>query len=149
MNIIQEAQAQCRTIVTRRGGKVTIYRTDAPGKYPIHGCIEGGETPTVSAWTLEGEINLGGKWSDLALYSMQEHFDWGILPGWADMCVFKVGQDWFCSSVVPDWSKKEKRFKLHHSGASYVLPEVVTSTILMEVEERDSLFINPKYDDEI
>lgn len=146
MNIIQESQAQKRAIVTRNGGRVTIYRTDAPGKYPIHGCLEGRDFPVVASWTLEGEISSGGKGANLMLYSIEHHFDWDILPGWADMYIFKTKGDWVCSSMAPDWSASEDRWVPHRRGATYVLPEVVTSTILMEVEN-NNLFRNPKYDE--
>lgn len=41
-----------KPVQTRDGRKVTIYRTDAPGVYRVHGHIEGNIFPT--AWTQEG-----------------------------------------------------------------------------------------------
>lgn len=43
---------------TRDGRKVTIYCTDAPGKYPIHGRIDGFGAPL--EWKADGSFLPGG-----------------------------------------------------------------------------------------
>ena len=43
-----------KPVQTRDGCKVTIYCTDAPGWYPVHGRIEGEERP--DAWKWDGSL---------------------------------------------------------------------------------------------
>ena len=43
-----------KPIQTRDGRKWTKYCTDAPGRYPVHGYIEGEERP--DAWKLDGSL---------------------------------------------------------------------------------------------
>ena len=51
-----------KPVQTRGGRKVTIYRTDVPGKYPIQGHIEGNEFP--GAWLVTGRWNSGFETQD-------------------------------------------------------------------------------------
>lgn len=45
-----------KPIRTRDGREVVIYCTDAPGDYPIHGRVEGEDSPR--GWTLTGAWNI-------------------------------------------------------------------------------------------
>jgi hypothetical protein len=44
-----------KPLSTRDGRKVTIYRSDCPGDYPIHGAIDGCAIPF--AWSEDGSIS--------------------------------------------------------------------------------------------
>lgn len=150
-NIIELSKETGRLIVTRGGKRVTIYTENARGEFPLQGSIHNEEFDRVSAWKMDGsnggragEVNS----SDLVLYSLEEHFDWSVLPGWANMCLFKGEGDWYCSSAEPVWDGKTNRFKVANKLAlQYILPEVVTKEILMDIPDEDSLTVNPAYRD--
>ena len=43
-----------KPVQTREGRKVTIYCTDVPGGYPVHGRIDGSDSPL--SWTISGRL---------------------------------------------------------------------------------------------
>lgn len=144
MNIIKESQETKRQIVTFGGRKVTIYTTNAKGKNKILGCIHGESEDRVGSWALDGS---GGMYNDdkLTLYNPEKHFDWKMLPGWANAYIFQKQGDWYCTSMEPKWS--ESGYVVNKKSNSYILPMVVSQDILMGVTDRDSLFKNPKYEE--
>lgn len=152
-SIVELSKELGRQIVTRGGKRVTIYTENAKGEFPIQGSIHNEEFDRVSAWKMDGSN--GGRAgelhsSDLVLYSLEEHFDWSVLPGWANLCLFKVDGDWYCSSAKPVWDGETNRFTLiNKQSLQYLLPEVITKEILMDIADEDSYTENPKYDDEI
>lgn len=150
-NIIELSKETGRQIVTKGGKRVTIYTENAAGERSIHGCIHRGTWDAPECWYKDGR-NLTGtnKTSpdDLVLYSLEEHFDWSVLPGWANMCLFKVEGYWYCSSAKPVWDGKKNRFTLiSKQSLQYLLPEVVTKEILMDISDEDSFTENPAYRD--
>lgn len=148
MNVIEEAKRKNAELVTASGFRVTTYTASANHEtHKIHGCVHAPEGDVLVSWTLKGETTSYNSYR-LEPYNILHHFKWSELPGWANLCIFKFRGNWFCSSTKPEWSIQEKRFVLQYGGISYVLPEVVTKYILVEVEDKDSLFLNPKYDGE-
>lgn len=55
----QAALDGTRPVTTRDGKKVTLYCVDAPGKWPVHGRIEGNDVPT--SWNAHGNYQSRGK----------------------------------------------------------------------------------------
>lgn len=146
MNIIQEAAAQGRGLVTRSGKRVTIYKGDARGSHSIHGYVEQENWDMPRSWMPDGRLTQAcADPGDLTLYSIDEHFPWDMLPGWANHCIFLHNGSWYCGSMEPEYNHDKECVQLAQNAAYYALPEVIIKDILLQVEEENSLFINPKY----
>lgn len=144
--IVQQSEVTGRGLVTRSGKRVGIYTDSALGEKPIHGYIEEKGYHRVQSWFIAGSsVSTGAHTDDLVLYNPDMHFNWAILPGWANVCIFIKDGNWVCGSVVPEW--KGVDYKTTQLGEFHILPKIVTDDILLsKIADENSLFINPKYD---
>ena len=98
-SIVKQAEFRGRGLVTRSGKRVGIYTDSALGNKPIHGYIMETGWHRFQSWTLEGRSdshaqNLHN--DDLLGYNPEVHFNWDILPGWANACIFRKEGNWVC-----------------------------------------------------
>lgn len=142
-------------VITRAGKQVRIYNSvtlDAEGRQRIHGVIigqtpEGKEATALCSWYADGKLNAGIESSfDLVAYEISKHFDWDALPSWANYCIFRTKTGWKCSSVLP--IRVEGSWDLPQLGVCLSIPESFTEGILWQGSDRDSLTINPKYNEQ-
>lgn len=143
--IVKESEFTGRGLVTRSGKRVGIYTDSALGEKPIHGYVEEKGYHRVMSWFIMGSNTSTGMHNDdIVLYSPDIHFNWDILPGWANACIFRKEGNWVCGSIVPEW--KGVDYRTSKLGEFHILPKVVTDDILItQISDEKSLFINPKY----
>lgn len=146
-SIVKRAEFTGRGLMTRSGKRVGIYTDSALGDKPIHGYIAEKDWHRLQSWTLAGRSNSGTSIQhndDILEYNPDIHFNWGILPGWANACIFRKEGNWVCGSIIPEW--KGVHFSASKMGEFHILPKVVTDEILItQISDEKSLFINPKY----
>lgn len=143
--IVKESEFTGRGLMTRSGKHVGIYTDSALGEKPIHGYIEEKGFHRVMSWFIMGSSTSTGIHNDdIVMYSPVTHFNWDILPGWANACIFRKEGNWVCGSIVPTW--RGSFYCDGRLGEFHILPKVVTDDILItNISDEKSLFVNPKY----
>lgn len=140
--IIKYVENRPGALVTRRGARVVIYNECADPNKDIHGAIETPDGLALHKWDWKGVSSLSDL-NNLTDYDVSYHFNWGLLPSWANAYLFKEGEDWYCSSMRP------KRGKIlwapNKNSATYLLPKSVSDDILWYGHPQDSLAMNPAY----
>lgn len=145
-NIFEESKMTGQGVVDHRGYPIKVYNYEAKGLYPVHGIAVGPESDFIGQWALDGTGPY--KHDILTLYHPAKHFPWKSLPSWANMYIFRRAGDWYCSSNHPIWDENEELVKSSTRGVTVLLPDSIVETILLTVDDRNSLFINPEYDEE-
>lgn len=98
-------------------------------------------------WSAAGTSNTVLVNDALTEYSVEKHFNWRVLPGWANFCIFLGPTKWRYSSVPPEWNSDLAQWVVNNPQAVHgEIPESVAATILWKPERKDSLVTNPKYD---
>lgn len=154
-NILKLAAERGSAVVTRSGKQVRIYNSealDAEGRPRIHGVVlgqtpEGKEATFLCSWYADGKLNQGLESTfDLVVYEISTHFEWEALPSWANYCIFRTETGWKCSSVLP--TRGPHNWMVPQQGVCISIPESFTEGILWQGSDRDSLTINPKYNEQ-
>lgn len=148
MDILEIAKQKKTGIITQGGEEVTLLFYKARGDRPLVGLIHKQDYDKAAMWSTEGSSNTVFLSDSLVVWEMEKHFQWSMLPGWADAYVFKDGSKWFCTSVEPVWNSTSERYKHQNNrNCTMEIPAIVTEGILWNPTNKESLTKNPKYAD--